>query len=278
MRILFLFSFFNAFVWCSYYVEWTCLSISSLTAFTWRSHSEGPHTVAVLSCHMSTLCPLVGQLASSWVKLQPSSQRWMLITAGGGTRAFCECKQRRLIIIHKRLSWPRGQIVNRRVIFAPTLLLSYTQVIPNSLYFPFSLSFPDSQGPAGPAGRDGIPGQPGVPGPPGPPGPPGLGGVSCFCIQYLGGFVLSYVLVCLWSVRKFKKKKQAGEGGLCKASSLGSMGQSVAGILHHGRRAKISRPRVHWTTAESPFQQCEMSRLLCHCCWSWSYRVVIGLL
>lgn len=60
-----LFYFFKCICWCSYYVEWTCLSISSLTAFTWCSHSEGPHTVAVSSCHMSTLCPLVGQLASS---------------------------------------------------------------------------------------------------------------------------------------------------------------------------------------------------------------------
>lgn len=135
-----------------------------------------------------------------WVELNCNlhhrDECWSL-QGGGGTCAFCECKQRTLIIIHKRLSWPRGQIVNRRVIFAPALLLSYTQVIPNSLYFPFSLSFPDSQGPAGPAGRDGIPGQPGVPGPPGPPGPPGLGGVSCFCMQYLGGFVCRMCLcVC----------------------------------------------------------------------------------
>lgn len=204
-----LFYFFKCICWCSYYVEWTCLSVSSLTAFTWRSHSEGPRTVAVLSCHMSTLCPLVGQLASSWVKLQPSSQRWMLITAGGwggGTCAFCECKQRRLVIIHKQLSWPRGQIANRRVIFAPALLVSYTQVIPNSLYFPFFPSLFRLAGSRWPRWKRWFPRPAWSAWTSRPPWTPRPRWSKLFLHTVSGWVCLSYVLVCLWSVRKLKKK------------------------------------------------------------------------
>lgn len=182
----------------------------------------------------------------SWLRVELNcnlhhrDECWSLQGRGGGTCAFCECKQRRLVIIHKQLSWPRGQIVNRRVIFAPALLLSYTQVIPNSLHFPFFPSLFRLAGSRWPRWKRWFPRPAWSAWTSRPPWTPRPRWSKLFLHTVSGWVCLSFVLVCLWSVRKFKKK-QAGEDGWCNASSLGSMGQSVAAILHHGRRAKISR-------------------------------------
>lgn len=174
-----------------------------LTQPQWGS----PHCGCVIMSHEHSLS--TGWSAGfEWVELNCNlhhrEECWSL-QGGGGTCAFCECKQRRLIIIHKRLSWPRGQIVNRRVIFAPALLLSYTQVI-----FPFFPLFSRLAGSRWPRWKRWYPRPAWSAWTSRPPWTPRPRWSKLFLHAVSGWVCLSYVLVCLWSVRKLKKTGRWG--------------------------------------------------------------------
>lgn len=77
---------------------------------------------------------------------------------------------------------------------------------------------------------------------------------------------LFVVCACVFVKREEKKKKKTGREvrtGCVKLPVWGSVGQRMAGILHHGRRAKIFQAplRGHEFTErlqEVHFQQCDV--------------------